>query len=406
MSVLEVSGLSKSFRSYRREWHRIAGWFGLKLAPAKEVHVLRELSFSIERGSAVAIVGENGAGKSTLLKIITGTLQQTSGSIHVDGRVAAILELGMGFNGDLTGRENVINTASMMGINGAEIEALMHDIEAFAGIGSYFDQPMRTYSSGMQMRVAFAVATARRPEILIVDEALSVGDAYFQHKSFSRIRDFQREGTTLLLVSHDRASVVTLCDRVLLLSEGRILMDGHPQDVMDLYNALIARKEGYEVKQVALPGGRTQTTSGTGEASIASVELLNADGNVVDTVSVGEHLTLHIRADVHQDLPEMVVGYMIKDRLGQPIFGTNTYHLERILAPRRGEQISYSFHFPANLGIGNYSLAVSLHKGDEHVAGNYEWRDLAYVFTVVNPAHSPFIGTTWLPPTLEVSRAG
>jgi lipopolysaccharide transport system ATP-binding protein len=406
MSVLEVSGLSKSFRSYRREWHRIAGWFGLKLAPAKEVHVLRELSFSIERGSAVAIVGENGAGKSTLLKIITGTLQQTSGSIHVDGRVAAILELGMGFNGDLTGRENVINTASMMGINGAETEALMPDIEAFAGIGSYFDQPMRTYSSGMQMRVAFAVATARRPEILIVDEALSVGDAYFQHKSFSRIRDFQREGTTLLLVSHDRASVVTLCDRVLLLSEGRILMDGHPQDVMDLYNALIARKEGYEVKQVALPGGRTQTTSGTGEASIASVELLNADGNVVDTVSVGEHLTLHIRADVHQDLPEMVVGYMIKDRLGQPIFCTNTYHLERILAPRRGEQISYSFHFPANLGIGNYSLAISLHKGDEHVAGNYEWRDLAYVFTVVNPAHSPFIGTTWLPPTLEVSRAG
>ncbi|WP_108460882.1 ABC transporter ATP-binding protein [Devosia naphthalenivorans] len=406
MSVLRVEGLSKSFRSYRHEWHRIAGWFGLNIAPAKEVHVLRGLDFSVERGSAVGIVGENGAGKSTLLKIITGTLQPTAGSVHIDGRVAAILELGMGFNGDLTGRENVVNTASMMGIGSDEISALMPGIEEFAGINAYFEQPMRTYSSGMQMRVAFAVATARRPEILIVDEALSVGDAYFQHKSFSRIREFQKQGTTLLLVSHDRASIVSLCDRVLLLSDGKVLMDGHPQDVMDLYNALIARKEGYEVKQVVLPGGRTQTTSGTGEASIAAVELLNAAGERIETVSVGEPVTLRVMADIHQDLPEMVVGYMIRDRLGQPIFGTNTFHLQRILAPHKGERIQYSFSFPANLGIGNYSLAISLHKGDEHVAGNYEWRDLAYVFTVVNPAHSPFVGTAWLPPELEVSRAG
>jgi lipopolysaccharide transport system ATP-binding protein len=404
VSALSIEGLSKSFRSYRHEWQRIAGWFGLAMAPAKEVHVLRNLSFSIERGSAVGIVGENGAGKSTLLKIITGTLQPSAGSLRVNGRVAAILELGMGFNGDLTGRENVVNTAGMMGIGRDEIDGLMPEIEGFAGIGTYFNQPMRTYSSGMQMRVAFAVATAQRPEILIVDEALSVGDAYFQHKSFSRIRDFQREGTTLLLVSHDRASIVSLCDRVLLLSEGRVLMDGHPQDVMDLYNALIARKEGYAVQQVALPGGRTQTTSGTGEASIASVDLLNAAGKPLEAVAVGEKLHLRIAAHIHQDLPEMVVGYMIKDRLGQPIFGTNTYHLQRILAPKRGEHLVYSFGFPANLGIGSYSIAVSLHRGDEHVAGNYEWRDLACVFTVVNPAHSPFIGTNWLPPSLEVSR--
>lgn len=406
MSVLQVAGLSKSFASYKREWHRVARWIGLKFAPEKEVHVLKDLNFAIERGSAVGIVGENGAGKSTLLKIITGTLQPSAGSIHIEGRVAAILELGMGFNGDLSGRENVVNTASMMGIAGETIQALMPELEAFADIGAYFDLPMRTYSSGMQMRVAFAVATAQRPEILIVDEALSVGDAYFQHKSFSRIREFQAAGTTLLLVSHDRASIVTLCDRVLLLSDGKVLMDGHPQDVMDLYNALIARREGYDVKQVKLSGGRVQTTSGTGEASIASVELLDDTGALVETVAVGQGLTLRIVAAIHQDLPEMVVGYMIKDRLGQPIFGTNTYHLERILAPHDRETIEYRFSFAMNLGIGNYSIAVSLHKGDEHVAGNYEWRDLAYVFTVVNPAHSPFIGTAWIPPTLEVRRAG
>lgn len=406
MSALSVQGLSKSFRSYRHEWHRVANWFGLRIAPAKEVHVLRDLSFAIEPGSAVGIVGENGAGKSTLLKLITGTLQPSQGSLHVDGRVAAILELGMGFNGDLTGRENVVNTASMMGIGGEELATLMPDIENFADIGAYFDQPMRTYSSGMQMRVAFAVATSRRPEILIVDEALSVGDAFFQHKSFSRIREFQQSGTTLLLVSHDRASIVTLCDRVLLLSEGRVLMDGPPQDVMDLYNALIARKEGYDVKQVSMDGGRVQTTSGTGEASIKVVELLDGSGQVLETVSVGQELVLRIHAAIHHDLPELVVGYMIKDRLGQPIFGTNTYHLQRVETPRQGEEIQYSFSFPANLGIGNYSIAVSLHQGDEHVAGNYEWRDLAYVFTVVNPQHSPFIGTNWLPPSLEVSRVG
>jgi lipopolysaccharide transport system ATP-binding protein len=406
MSVLKVTGLSKSFRTYKREWHRVAHWLGFNIAPAKEAHILKDLNFSVERGSAVGIVGQNGAGKSTLLKIITGTLQQSSGTIEIQGRVAAILELGMGFNGDLTGRENAANTASMMGISGAQIQTLMPEIEQFADVGAYFDQPMRTYSSGMQMRVAFAVATAQRPEILIVDEALSVGDAFFQHKSFSRIREFQAQGTTLLLVSHDRGSIVTLCDRVLLLSEGRVLMDGSPQDTLDLYNALIARKEGYEVSQVEISDGRTQTTSGTGEASIDDVAVLNTAGERVETVSVGEDITLRIRAAIHQDLPEMVVGYMIKDRLGQAIYGTNTYHLQRILAPRRGEQIDYSFRFPANLGVGNYSIAVALHKGEEHVAGNYEWRDLAYVFTMVNPAHSPFVGTSWLPPSLEVSRVG
>jgi lipopolysaccharide transport system ATP-binding protein len=183
-------------------------------------------------------------------------------------------------------------------------------------------------------------------------------------------------------------------------------MDGSPQDTLDLYNALIARKEGYDVNQVEISDGRTQTTSGTGEASIADVALLNASGENVETVSVGEDITLRIRATIHQDLPEMVVGYMIKDRLGQAIYGTNTYHLQRVLSPRKGEQLEYTFGFPANLGIGNYSIAVALHQGEEHVAGNYEWRDLAYIFTMVNPKHSPFVGSSWLPPSLEVVRVG
>ena len=404
MSVLRVEGVGKAFRTYRREWHRIARWLGFKIAPATEAVVLHDINFVVERGSAVGLVGQNGAGKSTLLKILTGTMQPTSGTVAVDGRVAAILELGMGFHPDLTGRENVINTASMMGLKRAAIDAAMPDIEAFAEVGAYFDMPVRTYSSGMQMRVAFAVATANQPEVLIIDEALSVGDAYFQHKSFNRIREFQKAGTTLLLVSHDRGAIVALCDRVLLLSGGTVLKDGDPQEVMDLYNALLAEKEGYTVKQVTMANGRVQTTSGTGEATISAVTLNTATVANAETVAVGEQLTLRVACEVHQDLSELVVGYMIRDRLSQPVFGTNTYHLERIMAPVAGEKLEYVFDFPANHGVGNYSISVSLHRGNEHVAGNFEWRDLACVFTVVNPSMPPFVGSAWIPPRLEVNR--
>ena len=174
MSLLAVSNLGKAFRVYKSEWHRFANWFGLKIRPAEEHWVLRHINFEINAGEAIGIVGQNGAGKSTLLKMITGTLQPTEGAIQINGRIAAILELGMGFNPELTGRQNVFHAAGLMGFNHEQISQVMSDIEAFAEIGDYFDQPVRVYSSGMQVRVAFAVATAYRPEILIVDEALSV----------------------------------------------------------------------------------------------------------------------------------------------------------------------------------------------------------------------------------------
>ena len=225
MSLLSVQGLGKAFRSYRSEWHRFARWFGLSVKPREEHWVLRHVSFDIEPGEAIGIVGQNGAGKSTLLKMITGTLKPTEGQVQIHGRIAAILELGMGFNPELTGRQNVHHAAGLMGFTPEQIDAALPDIEAFAEIGDYFGEPVRTYSSGMQMRVAFAVATAWRPEILIVDEALSVGDSYFQHKSFDRIREFQEQGTTLLIVSHDRGAIQSLCDRAILLESGTVIKD-------------------------------------------------------------------------------------------------------------------------------------------------------------------------------------
>src|SRR6195952_911326 len=248
MSLLRAKDLGKAYRTYRSEWQRIGRWLGIKSAPREEHWVLQHINFEINAGEAIGIVGQNGAGKSTLLKMLTGTLQPTTGEVQVNGRIAAILELGMGFNPELTGRQNVYHAAGLMGFTSHQIDEVMDEIEKFAEVGEYFDQAVRTYSSGMQMRVAFAVATAKRPEILIVDEALSVGDSYFQHKSFERIREFQEQGTTLLIVSHDRSSIQALCDRVLLIEGGTVIKDGAPEEVMDFYNALIAEKENATVQ--------------------------------------------------------------------------------------------------------------------------------------------------------------
>lgn len=405
MSLLSVNNLGKAYRIYGSEWQRIACWFFLPVKPREEHWVLKHISFSIQAGEAVGIVGQNGAGKSTLLKMITGTLQPTEGSVQINGRIAAILELGMGFSSELTGRQNVYHAAGLMGYSIEQIERVMPEIEAFAEIGEYFDEPVRTYSSGMQVRVAFSVATAFRPEILIVDEALSVGDAYFQHKSFDRIREFQKQGTTLLIVSHDRGAIQTLCNRALLLERGTVVKDGNPEEVMDFYNAIIAEKENAKIELRQLGDGSVQTRSGSGEASIESVSLHNAEGSPIEYISVGEPVSLRITARINSDIPELVMGYMIKDRLGQPVFGTNTHHLGcKLGSLRAGEVLEYRFTFPANLGVGSYSVAVALHATDSHISCNYEWRDLAVVFNVVNVSKEAFVGLAWIPPTVECRR--
>lgn len=405
MSLLSVHDLGKAYRSYRSEWQRFARWFGLPVRPDEEHWVLRHIDFSIEPGEAIGIVGQNGAGKSTLLKMITGTLQPTEGRVDVNGRIAAILELGMGFNPELTGRQNVRHAAGLMGFGTERTEAVMPQIESFSEIGEYFDEAVRTYSSGMQMRVAFSVATAVRPEILIVDEALSVGDAYFQHKSFDRIREFQRQGTTLLIVSHDRSAIQSLCNRALLLENGILIKDGNPEEVMDFYNAIIAEKENATVVVNRLEDGRAQTRSGTGEAGVAALALLNETGEAVEFVDVGQPVRLRVEIRTHADLPELVFGYMIKDRLGQPVFGTNTYHLGlKISRAAKDEPITLTFSFPANLGPGSYSIATALHQGDNHLSANYEWRDHALLFNVVNISRQPFVGVNWIPPQVECAR--
>ena len=405
MTLLQVQQLGKAYRTYHSEWHRLGVFLGLPLRPKSTHWALRGVSFSVTSGEAIGIIGANGAGKSTLLKLITGTLAPSEGSIKVNGRIAAILELGLGFNPNLNGRENAIQAAGLMGIAPETIQKLLPAIEDFAEIGRYFGEPVRTYSSGMQARLAFSVATALRPDLLIVDEALAVGDAYFVHKCIRRIREFQNDGTSLLVVAHDSEAIRTLCDRVLLLNRGECLMLGEPEPVLDYYNALIAEQEKTTIRQAPKHDGRIQTTSGTGEAQVSQIRMVDEKGRTAEEIKVGEMVTLEVLIKVHQPLENLVFGYLIKDRLGHSLFGSNTHHLSVPMKElRAGESLTLRIAFKACLGPGSYSITTALHTDATHISHNYEWQELALVFLVANAGHPLFMGTHWLPPTVNLER--
>lgn len=405
MGTISVRNLGKAYKRYPNRWSRLIEWMTPFGKPRHQLNwVLQNVNFDIKAGEAIGIIGTNGAGKSTLLKMISGTSHPNSGEIQITGRVAALLELGMGFHPDFTGRQNVFMAGQLLGYGVDEIARLMSKIEAFAEIGEYIDQPVRFYSSGMQMRLAFSVATAHRPDILIVDEALSVGDAYFQHKCFDRIREFREQGTTLLIVSHDKMAIQSICDRAILLNGGGVALEGKPEVVMDYYNALIADKENQTVRQEALESGKVQTISGTGECKIESISLL-VNNQATDMVQVGQAVSLKVVVACEQDVNSLVFGYMIKDRVGQSVFGTNTHHLgKEMLNLKAGDRLELLLNFTANLGPGTYSLAAALHAHDSHLSKNYEWRDHALVFSVINSSQDHFLGVNWLPPELEIRR--
>lgn len=403
--MLAVSDLGKAYYRYSSELNRFARWFGIARQAEEEKWVLRHISFKVDKGEAVGIVGQNGAGKSTLLKLITGTARPTEGNVVAHGRISALLELGLGFDQELTGRENTIHSAGLMGISQDQIASLLPGIEDFAEIGEYFDAPMRSYSSGMQMRVAFSVATAIRPELLIVDEALAVGDAYFVHKCFQRIREFREAGTTLLMVSHDPGAVLSLCDRAILLESGRLIQEGAPQEVLDYYNALISEKENRTVRTHKSGDAGVATTSGTGEAVVEDIYLLGADNERIEYLGVGEQVVLVVDVTTTEHLDRLVMGYMIRDRLGQPVFGTNTHHTDQALENiEAGARLQYRVRFPANLGVGTFSVSVALSSTETHLVKNYQWRDLALVFTVANISEPTFVGVAWIPPVIEIGH--
>ncbi|MFT3791167.1 MAG: ABC transporter ATP-binding protein [Rudaea sp.] len=406
MGTIRVEGLGKYYKRYTSRWSRLAEWLDPQGAARHEKHwVLREVDFDIRKGESIGIIGHNGAGKSTLLKLITGTTQPSAGRIEVGGRISALLELGMGFHSQFTGRQNCYMSGQLLGYSNEEIAARMGEIEAFAEIGDYIDQPARTYSSGMQVRLAFSVATCMRPDVLIVDEALSVGDAYFQHKSFDRIRQFREQGTTLLFVSHSASAIKNLCDRALLLDRGSVVRDGAPDDVLDYYNAIIARREAEESIRVteSAVGGRT-TRSGSRAASIVAVDLLDAQGRSARALRACEPAQIVLDVRVDGDIPELTAGVMIRDAVGNDVFGTNSFHHGQFLAnPAAGSACRVRFNIDSlALGRGSYSLSAALHTRDTHVVDNFDWWDRAVVFQVVPGERAFSIGIADLPVRIAI----
>lgn len=374
-TVLTVTQISKAYKSYKNKWSRIAEWL-----TGKEKHqktwVLNDISFTIHAGESVGIVGINGAGKSTLLKIITGTTQATTGTVQINGRIAALLELGMGFHADFTGRQNVYMAGQLLGYRMDEITRLMPEIEAFADIGAYIDRPVRVYSSGMQVRLAFSVATAIRPDILIVDEALSVGDVFFQQKCFERIRSFRSQGTTLLFVSHSMDAIYALCDRAILLNRGHVEMLGSPKKVIDLYNARLAvasnkihqnpsEKDAAESKN----SETTLSEEDIGSYHNSGVEIISTrllhHNNDCQVIVADQELTICVCVVFHQAYSDPHIGFQIKNKRGEPLYMSNTAGLgQHIGMVQAHHTIEAHFTFKAALAEGDYTVTVGVAEQD------------------------------------------
>ncbi|QZN82707.1 ABC transporter ATP-binding protein [Stenotrophomonas sp. DR822] len=409
--VIDVRGVGKSYHMYERPSHRLwQALAGKRKAYYKDFWALRGVSFSVRRGQTVGIVGRNGSGKSTLLQMIAGTLNPTEGSISVNGRVAALLELGSGFNPEFTGRENVFLNAAILGLSRAQIEQRLEQILAFADIGEFIDQPVRSYSSGMSVRLAFAVIAHVDADILIIDEALAVGDAFFSQKCMRFLREFQKNGT-LLFVSHDAAAVTNLCENAVWLQNGQMRLSGTSQEVVEAYMTeqhVVGRREMGDAEIVVekkqrklafdtpdfrhdalLEAGVSNRIAlfefdpdnvgqefGARGARIIDVSMTNDQGQRVGVLEGGELVRLQVRVELQQALDNLIVGFYVKDRLGQRLFGDNSYFAcrETPVSGKAGEQVvgTFVFRMPI-MPSGSYMVDAAVASGDQHDHTQQHW---------------------------------
>ncbi len=403
MNAIEVHGLTKKYQLYDRPFDRLREM--IQRRPFhREFWALKGVDFTLARGHALGLVGVNGSGKSTILQIVAGTLQPTTGSVKVSGRVSALLELGSGFNPEFTGRENVYLNGAILGISRKEMERRFEEIVAFADIGSFIEQPVKTYSTGMYMRLAFAVAINVDPEILIIDEALAVGDMAFQMRCFKRIRQAREEGVTILLVSHDLDAIKNLCDEALLVSEGLSLNQGATDVIAKQYTELLmtARDPDLVERQVdRRPPGR----HGNLAAELTTVHLETARGIVSQVggegakVASGETMEVVARLRARAPIADAIVGIAIRNRVGLNVFGTNT-ELARTPVPplAEGQNVEIRFGLNCHLVAAPYSITVAIHS--DRVS--YDWADEALLFEVMGTPSG--VGIANLEPRITISE--
>jgi lipopolysaccharide transport system ATP-binding protein len=427
--AIKVENLSKCYQIYEHPRDRLKQFILPRVRrflglPEKKYYrefwSLRDVSFEVKKGETVGIIGRNGSGKSTLLQMICGTLNQSSGKIETQGRIAALLELGSGFNPEFTGRENVYMNAAVLGLSHVQVQERFADIEKFADIGEFIDQPVKTYSSGMMVKLAFSVIAHVDADILVVDEALAVGDAFFTQKCMRFIRQFQKNGGTLLFVSHDTGAVINLCESAVLLEQGRLTEAGSPKKVSERYlSTLYSETQNIGGTVEELPPENTSVLNqceelydfrkdlinsstlrndievfrfnpsadgfGAGGAKITDVKLLTTDGKNLSWVVGGEAVVLEIKSLAYEDLLSPIIGFDFKDRLGQTIFGDNTYIVYQDNPQRihQGERFHAMFFFRMPiLPIGDYSLTVAIADGTQDAHVQHHWLHEALILKV------------------------
>lgn len=375
-----AQNISKRYRLYRRPSDRL--WELLPGVSARHTDfwALRDIGFTLEKGETLGLVGPNGCGKSTLLQIVSGILQPTSGRVVTRGRIAALLELGAGFNPEFTGRENVFLNGEIMGLTRSEIARAMPSIEAFAEIGEFMERPVKEYSSGMYVRLAFSTAIHVDPEILIVDEALAVGDAVFANRCVRKFEELRDRKVTVLFVSHDLGLVKQLSDRAILLLNGRIAAEGSPSDVINRYIGLVlARQDAHRQNEGRV---RSSFRHGDGSSEILSVQILGASGEPATSVASGEAITVRVRLRFHQRRSDPMIGILIRTRIGMDVYGTNT----RIEHANLGDfgpndELEVDFRLECWLTPQSYTLTVASQNPD---GSSHDWLDDAIAFDVVD----------------------
>ena len=371
--VIQVKNLTKMYKLYDKPSDRLKEALGLTRKKLyKEHYALRDVNFDIQEGECVGIIGTNGSGKSTILKIITGVLTPTQGEVKVDGRISALLELGAGFNMEYSGLENVYLNGTMIGFSKEEIDARLDDILEFADIGDFIHQPVKTYSSGMFVRLAFAVAINIDPEILVVDEALSVGDVFFQAKCYHKFEEFKKQGKTILFVSHDLSSVSKYCDRVILLNKGVKLDEGSPKQMVDLYKQLLVGQDPVKQQEADKEKKAAVQSEGTGNfqanpnmleygnrmAEIIHFEVLDDRGMLSNTIEKGTEFKIRMKVHFNEDIQEPIMAYTFKNIKGTEITGTNTM-FEKAQVARSGAGDECIVNFTQNMDLqgGEYLLS-------------------------------------------------
>lgn len=396
--AISVNNISKMYKLYDNPMDRLKESLGLsRQKKYKEHYALRDVSFDVHKGETVGIIGTNGSGKSTILKIITGVLNATEGNVTVNGRISALLELGAGFNMEYSGIENVYLNGTMIGFSRDEIDAKLQDILDFADIGDFVYQPVKTYSSGMFVRLAFAVAINIEPEILIVDEALSVGDVFFQAKCYKKFEEFKKMGKTILFVSHDLGSINQYCDRVILLNKGIILAEGSPREMIDLYKKLLVDQiSGNEKSQNMSDKEYFEKTNlqfrhdkiiwknsmlispdvqnyGNKKAEIIDFGVFDAENQISNTIYKMQDFTIAMKVQFHEEIRNPIFAFSIKDIKGNELAGTNTV-IEKIDTGivRTGETVQIEFSQTMRLQGGQYLLQLGCtgYVGDDFVVYN------------------------------------